>query len=313
MVFSDETLANLRGADPVTFDRIEAEMRYWPDIEVQFRGRTLVSGGHGFAALSRNGCWPSWPSGPPPSTLTSASTAPCRDLEALRRDHDLLVGSDGVNSVVRRTWPDHFEPSVELGRSKYIWLGTDRPLDRFTFIIAETPCGVVQAHAYPFSDPMSTLIAETDDATWRRLGLCNPQSTSQPGESDPDALAFAQDLFADHLEGHRMIGNNSRWLSFPTVRNRSWHHHNVVILGDAAHTAHFSIGSGTKLAMEDAIALAHALAGDARPRRRPRRLPAGPQTGGREHAAGRASPARPGSRASAAMWTSSPSSSRSSC
>jgi anthraniloyl-CoA monooxygenase len=264
VVFSDETLANLRSADPVTFDRIESEMRYWPDIEVQVRGRILVSGGHGFAALSRKRLLAILAEraaavGVDVRFRTAVTAA--ADLERLRQTHDLLVGSDGVNSSVRQTWRDHFDPSVELGRSKYIWFGTDRPLDRFTFIIAETPCGVVQAHAYPYSDTMSTLIAETDEGTWRRLGFEDGAAgPTAPGESDPRALAFAQDLFADHLEGHRIVPNNSRWLSFPTVRNHRWHFDNVVILGDAAHTAHFSIGSGTKLAMEDAIALAGAVA-----------------------------------------------------
>ncbi len=263
VVFSDETLANLRSADPVAFDRIQSEMRYWPDIEVQVRGHALVSGGHGFAALSRRRLL---------AILAERASAlgaevhfrtPVRtvaELESLRRSHDLLAGSDGVNSVVRQTWSDRFGPTISQGRSKYIWFGTDLPLDRFTFIIAETPAGVVQAHAYPFSDTMSTLIAETDEATWHRLGFVDGAGTLRPGESDPEAVAFAQRLFADHLGDHKIVGNNSRWLSFATVRNRDWYFDNVVILGDAAHTAHFSIGSGTKLAMEDAIALAGALA-----------------------------------------------------
>ena len=248
VVFSDETLANLRVADPVVFDRIEAEFRHWPDIDIHYRGRVLTSGGHGFAAIERRRLL---------AILTDRATGLGADVRfrtevsdpvALAADYDVLVGSDGVRSAVRNAFAEHFKPSVTAGRSKYIWLGTTKVLDRFVFAIAETPHGVVQAHAYPYSESMSTWIVETDPTTWAACGL-----------DTADPIAFTKELFADHLDGHDVVGNNSRWLDFPTVSNETWRHRNVVLLGDAAHTAHFSIGSGTKLAMEDAIALAAAL------------------------------------------------------
>ncbi len=247
VVFSDETLVNLAGADPEVFARIEAEFRYWPDIDIHYRGRVLTSGGHGFAALSRQRLL----------TLLAdrarALGADVRyrqvvtDVEKLRSAYDLVAGSDGVHSAVRSAYAGAFRPDVEPGRSTYVWLGTTKPLDRFLFVIAETEYGVVQAHAYPYAEGMSTWITETDPRTWERAGAADP-------------LAFTKEVFADHLAGYDIVGNNSRWLEFPTLTTASWRHENVVLLGDAAHTAHFSIGSGTKLAMEDAIALAEALA-----------------------------------------------------
>jgi len=155
-----------------------------------------------------------------------------------------------------------FAPRLEHGSARYVWLATTTPFDRFTFIFRDTEAGVVQAHAYPYQDGMVSFIVEMEEATWRCTGL-DDEAAAQlaPGESDPAALAFAERVFADDLAGHSVIGNNSRWLRFTTVTNRTWASGNVVLLGDAAHTAHFSVGSGTKLAMEDAIALASALRG----------------------------------------------------
>src|SRR3954452_18847147 len=168
-----------------------------------------------------------------------------RELEG-----DLVVAADGVNSTLRRRYAESFRPSLGARRAKYVWFGTDLVFDAFKFFIKETPHGVLQVHGYPYSDTMSTFIVETTPAAWRGLGLDRA--------SEEESLAMCEDLFADLLAGHRLIGNRSLWIDFVTVRNASWRHENVVLLGDAAHTAHFSIGSGTKLAMEDAIALAWA-------------------------------------------------------
>jgi anthraniloyl-CoA monooxygenase len=174
---------------------------------------------------------------------------------------DLLVAADGVNSAVRRAYEDEFGPAVEPGKAKYIWLGADKVLDAFNFIFHENEHGLFQVHAYPFSGTTSTFIVECDEPTWHNAGL---------DEADEAAsLAYCQRLLDDDLGGVRLMSNNSKWINFPTLRTRRWHidavdpnngrERPIVLVGDAAHTAHFSVGAGTKLAMEDAIALAGAL------------------------------------------------------
>ncbi|MBD0324701.1 MAG: FAD-dependent monooxygenase, partial [Aldersonia sp.] len=155
-------------------------------------------------------------------------------------------------------YADRFRPAYDVRKARYIWLGTDRVFDAFTFDIRETPWGVMQVHAYPYDATGSTLIVETHEDVWRRAGF-HTAANLAIGQSDVDAIARCSEIFVDLLDGHRLIGNNSRWITFTTVRCESWRHDNVVLLGDAAHTAHFSIGSGTKLAMEDALALAACL------------------------------------------------------
>jgi anthraniloyl-CoA monooxygenase len=256
VVFSDETLEAVEAADPETYADIAPHFARWAEIDVHYRGEVVTSGGHGFSALSRRALL---------DVLHQRATAlgvglrfetPAdpRDLA----DADLIVGADGVNSAVRTRHEAAFRPSLDPRRSKYMWLGTDLVFDAFKFFIAETEHGVFQVHGYPYSSTMSTFIVETSQETWRRAGL-DRTGPLPPGESDAAGIAFCEELFADLLAGHRLIGNNSRWINFVTVRNAAWHHDNVVLLGDAAHTAHFSIGSGTKLALEDAIGLAWAL------------------------------------------------------
>ncbi len=259
VVFSDETLTNIAHADPDTIAAIQAEMRYWTDMDTVFRGRTITSGGHGFAALSR-------------LRLLQILGARAQELgvdvnyetnveePAQFLDADLVVGSDGLGSLVRSTWADRFGLTMPVSDTRFIWLGTKRPFDRFNFLFEETPHGIVQAHVYPYDNEMSTFIVEMDGDTWRNAGL---DSTADqrfvPGESDMVAVQACQDIFAKHLDGHPLIDNGSVWRSFPGVSNANWYFDNVVLIGDAVHTAHYSIGSGTKLALEDAVALAEAV------------------------------------------------------
>jgi anthraniloyl-CoA monooxygenase len=249
VVFSDETLTIFEHADPETYAQIAERFTRWTDIDIHHRGSATTSGGHGFSAIGRRELL---------SILQERAIALGADIrfqtEAPRVADlgwaDLIVGADGASSAVRTALAREFVPTLDRRHCRYIWLGTDLVFDAFKFFIAEAEQGVVQAHAYPYDENMSTFIVEMHERTWKRLGL---------GErSIDDAVAWCSELFADALDGHHLYSNNSRWINFVTVRNRRWCVDNVVLLGDAAHTAHFSIGSGTKLAMEDAVALAWA-------------------------------------------------------
>jgi anthraniloyl-CoA monooxygenase len=251
VVFSEETLGALRDADYPSYVEITDTFARWSAIDVVYGGRTVRSGGHVFSAIARR-------------RLLEILQRRCRevgvelafrqevpDLDATFADRDLVVAADGVNSTARRLLAPHLRPSLDVHRSRFIWFGTDLPLDAFTFIFRSTDHGMFQVHAYPFDAETSTFIVECTEATWRAAGL------DQAGEEE--SIAACQELFAPELGGHKLLSNRSLWISFVTVRCQSWHHGNVVLLGDAAHTAHFTIGSGTKLAMEDAVALSQAL------------------------------------------------------
>lgn len=260
VVFSDETLGGIEHADAEIYRRMEAEFARWDDIDVHYRGEVITSGGHGFAAMSRK-------------RLLEVLQDRCRDLGVtmhfrthappvaeLSAEYDLVLAADGLNSSVRATYADTFRPSLDVRRCKYMWLGTDLVFDAFKFFVRETPAGVMQIHGYPYDAHGSTFIVEMHEDVWRAAGFdAFADREFAPGESDEKSIARVRELFADVLDGHEVMANNSRWISFTTVRNETWRHGNVVLLGDAAHTAHFSIGSGTKLAMEDALALAACL------------------------------------------------------
>jgi len=246
VVFSDETLGFLDEADAESAAEIRARFRTWSDIRTWFEGEWTVSTGHGFSALSRVALL---------EILERRAAALGCELRfedevrdpAVFLDADLVVGCDGVNSLVRERFAESFRPKVELGRCRFSWLGSDWPIDAFTFLFVESEHGLFQAHAYPYDGERATFIVETHEEAWRAAGL--------DGASDAETVATCERIFAGHLGGHRLIANRSLWRRFPTVTCERWRHENLVLLGDAAHTAHFSIGSGTKLAMEDAIAL----------------------------------------------------------
>lgn len=178
----------------------------------------------------------------------------------LAAEYDLVVACDGVRSATRAAYADTFAPDLDERSGRYMWLGTDKVFEAFTFIVDEQDFGTLQVHAYPYDATRSTFIVEMTEDAWRRAGFEEfADRDHPPGTSDEDSIRRCEALLADHLDGRRLIPNNSKWLRFTTVRNKTWRHENVVLLGDAAHTAHFSIGSGTKLAMEDALVLAASL------------------------------------------------------
>jgi anthraniloyl-CoA monooxygenase len=259
VVFSDETLVAFEAADPETYAEVAASFARWGQIDIFYRGECRTSGGHGFSALSRRHLLQILQQRALALGVTINFLTESPPLDTLSAEHDLVICSDGVNSQSRAERADAFGPTLDRRKSKFIWLGTDLVFEAFTFYIVETEWGVFQLHCYPFDETMSTFIVETDEATWRRAGLDASESLIlAPGESDEASITFIRETFADVLGGHKVVANNSKWLNFNTVRNAHWHDGNVVLLGDAAHTAHFSIGSGTKLAMEDAIGLAWA-------------------------------------------------------
>jgi anthraniloyl-CoA monooxygenase len=246
VVFSEETLGALRDADYPTYLEITDSFARWTSIDIHYRGAVLRSSGHTFSAIRRTHLLDILQRR---ARSLGASLTFHREITAFDTDADLVVAADGANSTVRRA--GDFGTSSSPQGCKYVWFGTDLVLDAFTFVFRETEHGLFQVHAYPFDEHTSTWIVETTEATWRRAGL--------DSMSEQDSLAFCHSLFAAELGDHRLMSNRSIWLDFPLVRNEHWHRGNVVLVGDAAHTAHFSIGSGTKLAMEDAIALANAL------------------------------------------------------
>jgi anthraniloyl-CoA monooxygenase len=258
VVFSDETLTVFEHADPESYRAITERFTHWTDIDIHHRGTRTRSGGHGFSALGRGELL-----GILQERALSLGVDVRFQTEAPALDDlgwaDLIVGADGASSAVRTARLEDFGPSLDHRHSRYVWFGTDIVFDAFKFFIEETPHGVFQAHAYPYDNRMSTFIVETHETIWREAGLDRlAPGPLAPGQSDTASLEFCAELFADALEGHSLVANNSKWLNFVTVRNERWCADNVVLVGDAAHTAHFSIGSGTKLAMEDAVALAWA-------------------------------------------------------
>jgi anthraniloyl-CoA monooxygenase len=250
VVFSDATLEHFAAADPESHAEISRALAHWDDIDIHYQGQVVTSTGHGFAGLSRQGLLDILQRRCRQLGVRLAFEEDVTDLERFA-GADLVLAADGVNSVVRARYAAHFEPAIDWRSNRFVWLGTSCPFAAFTFLFKENEHGLWRVHAYRYDQRLSTFILETTAATWARAGL------DRAGEDE--TVAFAERLFARELGGHRILKNRSLWRSFPTVRNAHWHWGNVVLVGDAAHTAHFSVGSGTKLAMEDAIALSTAL------------------------------------------------------
>ncbi len=254
VVFSDQTLANLKANDPETAAIIEAAFVHWDDIDVHIHGRTIRSGGHGFAGIGRQRLLTILQDRARSLGIELRFEDEVADIRALPAD--VIVAADGLNSRVRNQNPEVFGVDIDVRTNKYIWLGTKQSFDAFTFAFVETPHGWIWAHAYQFEPGASTFIVECSEATWRGLGF-------DAMDHDQTCRA-AEGLFADWLGDHALMSNakhlrGSAWLNFPRVACSNWRDGKVVLLGDAAHTAHFSIGSGTKLAFEDAIRLAETL------------------------------------------------------
>ncbi|MCA9635252.1 MAG: bifunctional salicylyl-CoA 5-hydroxylase/oxidoreductase [Myxococcales bacterium] len=250
VVFSKETLGNIEAADPESFGKIAESFAYWNDIDTHFKGQVIRSGGHGFCGLARRRLLEILQERCASLGIFPRYETECEDLADFA-DADLIVAADGINSRIRTAHADVFKPTIIPGTAKFIWLGTTRRLESFTFIIRENEHGLFQVHAYPFDAETSTFIVETDEETWRRAGLDEA--------SVDESVAYCERLFAPELDGHRLLTNKSEWITFRTIKCETWSCGKIVLIGDAAHTAHFSIGSGTKLAMEDAIELVRAL------------------------------------------------------
>jgi len=259
VVFSDQTMENFRAADARSHEAIVGNFHHWDDIEVHFAGHRFVSGGHGFCGIGRKRLLA--------ILQERAAALGVRqhferevDSEAGLEDADLVIAADGANSKSRQRHEPVLGPELDRRKCRYIWLGTTRPFQAFTFAFERTEHGWFQIHAYQFSRDLSTVIVETREETWKAHGLDRLDTAG--------SIAFCEHLFARHLQGHALQSNashlrGSAWLNFVGVRCGRWHDGKVVLIGDAAHTAHFSIGSGTKLAMEDAICLSRHLAGGA--------------------------------------------------
>jgi anthraniloyl-CoA monooxygenase len=250
VVFSDETLGNFADADRESYDAITAAFAHWTDIDVHYQGQVVTSKGHGFSGMARVKLLDILAKRAADLGVKIVHERDVKDVTEFP-DADLILAADGVNSAIRAKYEAKFKPSLDWRRNKFVWLGTTRPHPAFTFHFKEHESGLYRVHAYQYDKSHSTFIVETSETTWKKAGLDKA--------TEEQTIDFCEKLFAEELAGHKLIANRSIWRTFPTIRNAHWSFDNVVLMGDACHTAHFSIGSGTKLAMEDAIELAAAL------------------------------------------------------
>lgn len=259
VVFSDKALDFLRAGDPETEEVLSARMERWRDITLVHRGERVVLDGVGFSAVGRLDFI---------TELTERARSAGANLHFARTvrsvdeltGYDLIVAADGINSLVRRTFEGDFKTSLSYDDNKFAWYGTTKRFETLTQTFVETELGSFNAHHYRYSPTMSTFIVECDRATWLRAGFAE--------KTEEESRALCEKVFADTLEGHPLVSNKSLWRNFPWLWNDRWSHRHIVLVGDALHTAHFSIGSGTRLALEDVIALVNALDGEASSLRR---------------------------------------------
>lgn len=251
VVFSDETLSYLEENDAPTYEAITSAFAHWTAIDIHYRGKCLRSDGHGFSGIARRDLLRILTERCVELGIEVSFDVEVDDYERVAAGADLVIACDGVKSRIRERHAHVYKPSLDVRSARYIWLGTRKKFDAFTFYFEENAHGMFQVHAYRFDADTSTFIVECDEASFLAAGL--DKATTE------ESIAYIEELFGKHLGGERLLANKSTWGQFTTVKNETWHHGNVVLLGDAAHTAHFSIGSGTKLAMEDSIALVKAL------------------------------------------------------
>jgi anthraniloyl-CoA monooxygenase len=250
VVFSDETLSEFLTRDPKSYELIRSKFAYWDDLDVACDGEIVRISGNGFCGCSRK-------------TLLQLLQQRCieegvilhfeQNVDDLNKysDSDVIVACDGIGSQIRTKFSKEFGTKIDLKKNRFVWLGSTKPLDAFTYFFRNTPYGMIVAHSYQYEKGMSTWIFECSDATWKNAGF--------EIENEQDTIEKISNLFKEELDGHPLISNKSHWRKFPAITNEKWHYDNIVLLGDAKATAHYSIGSGTKLAMECAIGLADAL------------------------------------------------------
>jgi anthraniloyl-CoA monooxygenase len=257
VVFSDQTVENLTANDPTSAKIIADEFAHWDDIDVHFRGETVTSGGHGFIGIGRKRLLEILQDRARELGVLLHFEIDCDPADPKWRGYDLVIASDGINSRFRDAQSDAFGVDIDVRQNKFVWLGTSKVFDAFTFAFEETEHGWIWAHAYRFAPDCSTFIVECSEETWRSFGFDRM--------SQDESIAACEALFAKYLDGHKLMSNaehlrgSAAWLNFRRIKCERWSSGNVILLGDAAHTAHFSIGSGTKLALEDAIKLAEVL------------------------------------------------------
>ena len=248
VVFSGKTLANLRAADAESHAEITKQFEAWDNVDVVHRDDKISIHGNSFSGIARLQLLKILQRRAEELAVEISFRTEINDVEALRSECDLLVAADGVNSTVRLQYLEQLKPQLDLRAHRYIWYGTNQLFHGLTLTFRQNPAGTFAAHSYKFNKQTSTFIVECDPETWKSAGFDRM--------SDADTRAYLGEVFAEDLKGHPLLSNNSKWIQFLLVKNENWFFENLVLLGDALHTAHFSIGSGTKLAMEDAIALA---------------------------------------------------------
>jgi anthraniloyl-CoA monooxygenase len=250
VVFSDRTLQYLEEYDKPSHDEIKKTFETWENVEVVHRDEHVLIGGNKFSGISRLAMLNILQKRCEELGITFSYHTEITDLTKIK-DSDLILVADGVNSTIRRTYPQYFEPELSSRTNKYIWFGTHQLFQALTLTFRETDSGIFASHSYKFNKTTSTFVVECDPLTWERSGFASM--------NEDETRHYLENVFKEDLQGNPLLSNRSLWINFLLVKNRHWVHDNIVIIGDAAHTAHFSIGSGTKLALEDAIALVNEL------------------------------------------------------